>query len=328
MDLDDADIVILLSVTLPFICMCFVCLCGFYCKNRKTEPRQNNSSSQHESHHPTTTASSASYHGYTRNHSSPSPASRLPRKLTFDGNTYGSPPGTHTDSSFRTFRDARHDTESASTTSHDGSDGYMIPEIPTYTEDPPKDLFPGNSFYNKKALPESVPRIPSSAKPYSKSSTRVHSPSQSGTRGELPPQPPTPGCLPPQPPTPGCLPPQPPTPGCLPPQPPTPGYLPPQPPSTDESPVRVHCTSPCSIRLKPQCSFAEELPIPPSTQPPTCHENYVITNGEGTVGIRIVFPRDQDTPRNPSQTPLWQRPVTQAFLEINKLIKIKVKTNG
>ncbi|XP_047470201.1 formin-2-like [Penaeus chinensis] len=227
--------------------------------------------------------------------------------------------------------------------------GGLPPQPPTPGGLPPQPPTPGG-------LPPQPP-TPGGLPPQPPTPGRL--PPQPPTPGGLPPQPPTPGGLPPQPPTPGGLPPQPPTPGRLPPQPATPGRLPPQPPTLGRllpqpptprrhplqpptpgrslpQPPTLACLlsqPPTLLDIPPQPPFtpklgsktqlspAEKLPLPPRSQPSPRPERHVIANGDGTARIVIVFPSEQAT-----ETPQWARPITQAFLEINKNIEIKFKT--
>ncbi|XP_063587612.1 uncharacterized protein LOC134764867 [Penaeus indicus] len=322
--------IIILSILLPIVCLCVISLCCHFCKTRKIDSYQNNSS-QSENHpfqHTRAAVTSSPSSGNTRGFQN------LPAfSIHTEENKHHSP-----------LPYVGKKTDSPCYSRDDDTDHYEEPQTL-------RELVPGSYYSLSESSAYLAPRVPSTEKPQVKSSIRV---SWAPTPGRLPPQPPTPGSLPPQlhspgrtlpqPPTPRRLPPQLPNPGRSLPQPPTPrrfppqlpnpgrslpqpptlAWLPPQSPTSPDFPPQPPFTP--KLGSETQLSPAVKLPLPPPSQSLLRPNRHVITNGEGTAKIVIVFPSKQATTRNPPETSQCRRPITQAFLEINKNINIKFKT--
>lgn len=281
-----------------------------FLQTKKKGRCQNNSSQSKNrpSQHVRAAVTSSSSSCTTRDPLSPPAAFLVPRTQAIDRSKLHFPPRY---AGMKQCPPTRLVTKSSLTPFHGrvaGTGDYETLKTPPSEPNSPKDLDPENHSLQNETPAYIAPRVPSAAKPQLKSSIRVpHAPTPVGL-----PQSATAESLPPQPPTPGRLPPQPPTPEWLPSQPPTSPDIPPQPPFTP------------NLGSETRLPSAKRLPLPPS-QPPQRPDRHVINSEAGTATIAIVFPSDQVNLRNASQTPFRARPVTQAILEINKKIEIKLK---
>ncbi|XP_037780795.1 WAS/WASL-interacting protein family member 3-like [Penaeus monodon] len=290
---------IALYILLPTVCLWILLICCYFYKTRKTDSFQNNSSQSENQPFQHTRAAVTSSSGNIKAPPRPPAASGVLN----DRNEH------HFPSRYVGKKIGR----------DDGTATYEEPRTQPADSNSPEALVPGNYFFQNEIPTYLAPRIPSREETHLKFPVEVP---RTPTPGGLQPQPPTPGRLPPQPPTPGRLPLhppisgshslQPPTLGRLLLQPPTPAWLPSQPLTSRDIPPQPPFTP--KLGSETQASPAKKLPLPPPS--------HVITNGEGTARIIIEFPSEQATPRNLP----WPRPVTQAFFEINKHIKIKFKT--